>query len=112
METPQQEIERLRAENAALKAAQSAKRSSAAKKAAATRKANRQAKRDALKRQVQAVVARHEGLHFMSGGQGVSCFVWVNGSICVSSNGLVESEAFRKEMDAIPGVSRWHVNLD
>lgn len=108
----QEEISRLQAENEALRAADKAKRSASAKKAAATRKLNKQRAVAILKDTVRAVVRKHEGKHFMQGGDGVSCFVWVNGTLCASSNSLVQTPGFTRDMNAIEGVRDWHVNLD
>ena len=48
----------------------------------------------------------------LDGGHGVSCFVYVNGHLCCSSNDLVVNDAFTAAMKATPGVNTWWINLD
>ena len=73
---------------------------------------------------VSKVIHEHEAQsHFMEGGNGVSCFIWVTGPSacgkgmvknCLSSNNLnlrVEG-GFDAAMRSIPGYHTHYVNID
>lgn len=62
---------------------------------------------------VEAVLAKHRSVrHFMEGGSGCCCFVWVNGSIFSSENSLDLSNGVGAELAKVPGVYSTKINLD
>ncbi len=80
-----------------------------------------------FKAAVYAVMAKHEArTHFMEGGRGVCCYVWVTGpavtpkgnpskrlvKACFSSNGLDLTGTLAADMKAIPGYVGHYVNID
>jgi hypothetical protein len=80
-----------------------------------------------FKTAVHAVMAKHEStLHFMEGGTGVCCYVWVTGpgvtpkgnpskklvKACFGSNGLDLTGTFAADIRALPGYKAHYVNID
>lgn len=62
---------------------------------------------------VEAVLAKHrDRRHFMEGGSGVSCFVWINGSIFSSENSLNLANGVEAELAKVPGVRYTKINID
>jgi hypothetical protein len=95
------------------------------------RAATLQAKKDKVRascalyeRVIQGVCDQHLGTHFVSGGRGVSCFVWATVEVsdgkkvkhvklcAASANGLVIDDKFEQAMKALPGVMSYYINLD
>ena len=79
-----------------------------------------------FKKAVYEVMAKHEGRHFMEGGNGVCCYVWVVGPgitpkgnpskklvrACFGSNGLDLTGTLADDLKAIPGYRRHWINID
>ena len=80
-----------------------------------------------FKSAVHAVMAKHEATkHFMEGGNGVCCYVWVTGpgvtktgkpsvykvKACFGSNGLDLTGSFAADMKEVPGYVGHHINID
>jgi hypothetical protein len=66
-----------------------------------------------LAREVEKVLKKHrDRRHFMEGGRGVSCFVWINGQVAASENSLRLDNGVEKALRAIPGVNRVKINID
>ena len=88
-------------------------RSEAAKKGVATRKAAKAAKVAEFRNAVYRVIEAHQAPHFMDGGKGVCCYVWVNGQ-CFSGGSLRNAgdETFREALKTVPGYMHHHVNID
>lgn len=61
----------------------------------------------------EAILAKHrDRKHFMEGGYGCCCFVWVNGSILSSENCLNLNNGVEAELMKLPGVYYTNINLD
>ena len=80
-----------------------------------------------FKTAVHTVMNKHEATsHFMEGGMGVCCYVWVTGpaitpkgnpskkrvKACFGSNGLDLTGSFAEDLKEIPGYVRHHINID
>ena len=50
--------------------------------------------------------------HFMEGGHGVSCFVWINGSVFSSENSLRLNGNVESDLRKLPGVYSVKINID
>lgn len=62
----------------------------------------------------EAILAKYrDPKHFMQGGRGVSCYVWVNGAILSSENSIIlEGNKVDAELSALPGVRYVKINID
>ena len=79
-----------------------------------------------FKSAVNKAMAKHTARHFMEGGNGVCCYVWVSGpaitpkgnpskklvKACFGSNGLDLTGTLRADLKAIPGYVGHYVNID
>jgi len=80
-----------------------------------------------FKTAVYKVIAKHTtAKHFMEGGRGVCCYVWVTGpgvtpkgnkskwlvKDCFGSNGLDLTGTLKADLKAIPGYVRHYINID
>lgn len=62
---------------------------------------------------VEAVLKKYrDPVHYMGGGHGVSCFVWVNGSIFSSENSLRLDGNVDSDLRKVPGVYSVKINID
>ena len=80
-----------------------------------------------FKSAVHKAMAKHEASkHYIEGGNGVCCYVWVTGpgvtpkgnksvyvvKACFGSNGLDLTGNFDEDLQKIPGYVRHHINID
>jgi hypothetical protein len=78
----------------------------------ATKKQKAAAKWLKIQVAVNGLIAAHTVPHYMHGGNGVACFVWVNGSCVGSASSLDLSGTFMNEVLALDGVHYAHTNID
>ena len=65
-----------------------------------------------LPTKVERVLVKHRTKHFMNGGNGVSCYVWVNHQLVSSEHSLDLYGEIGAELRAVPGVTECHINID
>mgnify|MGYP003110419536 CR=1 FL=1 len=75
---------------------------------------------------VHEVISKHSATHYMEGGNGVSCYVWVVGPgvtsrgnsssrkvrSCFPSNSLDLTGTFGADLKSVPGYVDHKINLD
>lgn len=61
---------------------------------------------------IHKVLAKHDDRHAMHGGHGVSCFVWVNGSVFTMRNSLRLDTGVENDLREITGVLSTKINVD
>jgi len=60
---------------------------------------------------IEAALKAARCKHYMQGGDGCSCFVWINGRVASSENSI-RIEGLEKALRQIPNVYSTNINID
>jgi hypothetical protein len=63
------------------------------------------------KAQIEAVLKAARTGHYMSGGDGCSCFIWINGRVAGSENSI-RIDGLEAALRKVPNVRTVKINID